>query len=96
MKAADRAAGSKMSILKDPFDLQRFVSAQNPVYDQVCTELRAGRKEGHWMWFVFPQLRGLGHSAMATKFGIASASCRETHTWIIWSSGRHCGSVPGW
>jgi uncharacterized protein (DUF1810 family) len=58
--------------MNDPFDLQRFVKAQNPVYEQVCPELRAGQKEGHWMWFVFPQLRGLGHSAMAIAFGIAS------------------------
>jgi uncharacterized protein (DUF1810 family) len=56
----------------DPFDLQRFVNAQDPVYDSVCAELRNGRKSGHWMWFIFPQLRGLGSSAMAEKFGIAS------------------------
>lgn len=51
--------------------LQRFVDAQNPVYARVCAELRAGCKESHWMWFVFPQLRGLGRSAMAMRFGIA-------------------------
>ncbi len=56
----------------DPFDLQRFVNAQNPVYQKVCAELRNGRKEGHWIWFIFPQLQGLGHSATATAFGIAS------------------------
>jgi len=59
------------SPLSDPFDLQRFVNAQNPVYEKVCEELRKGRKEGHWIWFIFPQLRGLGHSAMATAFGIS-------------------------
>ena len=48
------------------------MNAQNPVYQNVCAELRNGRKEGHWIWFIFPQLRGLGHSAMATKFGISS------------------------
>jgi uncharacterized protein (DUF1810 family) len=58
--------------MNDPFDLQRFVKAQNPVFEQVCSELRRGRKEGHWMWFVFPQLEGLGHSWMASKFGISS------------------------
>ena len=58
--------------MKDPFQLERFVLAQNHVYDQVCAELRNGRKEGHWMWFIFPQLRGIGHSAMAERFGIAS------------------------
>jgi uncharacterized protein (DUF1810 family) len=56
----------------DPFNLQRFVDAQNPVYDAVCAELRSGRKRGHWIWFVFPQLRGLGSSNMATVFGISS------------------------
>lgn len=56
----------------DPFDLQRFVDAQNPVYEEVCAELRSGRKRGHWIWFIFPQLRGLGHSALANAFGIAS------------------------
>jgi uncharacterized protein (DUF1810 family) len=58
--------------MNDPHNLQRFVDAQNPVYEQVCEELRSGAKEGHWMWFIFPQLRGLGHSQMATTFGISS------------------------
>ena len=58
--------------MSDPFDLQRFVEAQAPVFEQVCDELRAGRKRGHWMWFVFPQLRGLGRSAVAERYGIAS------------------------
>jgi uncharacterized protein (DUF1810 family) len=58
--------------MDDPYDLQRFVDAQNPVYDQVCAELRRGRKGSHWMWFVFPQLEGLGRSAMARRFGIGS------------------------
>ncbi len=53
-------------------DLQRFVDAQDPVYGQVCAELRQGRKTGHWMWFVFPQIRGLGHSPMADRYAIAS------------------------
>ena len=52
------------------FDLQRFVAAQDGVYHQVLAELRAGRKTSHWMWFIFPQLRGLGHSAMAVRYGI--------------------------
>src|SRR5512145_3167284 len=54
-------------------DLERFVEAQDPVYDAVRAELRAGRKASHWMWFVFPQLRGLGHSATARYYGLASA-----------------------
>ncbi|HUO30423.1 MAG TPA: DUF1810 domain-containing protein [Bryobacteraceae bacterium] len=56
----------------DPYNLQRFVAAQNPVYDQVRRELREGLKRGHWMWFIFPQVKGLGHSEMALIFGIAS------------------------
>jgi uncharacterized protein (DUF1810 family) len=56
----------------DPFDLNRFVQAQAPVYDSVVEELRGGRKRTHWMWFVFPQLRGLGGSPAAVRYGIAS------------------------
>lgn len=51
--------------------LERFVEAQAPVIDQVLAELEAGRKRTHWMWFVFPQLAGLGQSAMARHFAIA-------------------------
>jgi uncharacterized protein (DUF1810 family) len=56
----------------DPFDLARFLTAQAPVYAYVVAELRAGRKESHWMWFVFPQMRGLGFSPAAHRFGIGS------------------------
>jgi uncharacterized protein (DUF1810 family) len=59
-------------VTADPFDLARFVSAQTGVFDQAIAELRAGRKRSHWMWFVFPQLRGLGHSPTARHFGVAS------------------------
>lgn len=65
--------------MSDPHHLQRFVEAQNPVYEQVCTELRKGRKDSHWMWFIFPQLRGLGHSEMANKFGISSRQEAEKY-----------------
>jgi uncharacterized protein (DUF1810 family) len=58
--------------MNDPYNLQRFVDAQNPVYEEVCRELRAGDKTTHWMWFIFPQVRGLGHSATATHFSISS------------------------
>lgn len=61
-----------MASAADPFDLKRFVDAQAPVYRSVVDELRGGRKRGHWMWFVFPQLRGLGSSPMADHYGIAS------------------------
>lgn len=59
--------------MDDGFDLQRFVDAQAPVYDTVVAELRAGRKRSHWMWFIFPQLAGLGRSEMAQRYAIASA-----------------------
>ena len=58
--------------MTDPFDLERFVDAQSAVYTRVLAELRRGRKQSHWMWFIFPQLAGLGHSAMAQRFAIAS------------------------
>jgi len=51
-------------------DLQRFVDAQDPVWDDVLAELRAGRKRTHWMWFVFPQVAGLGRSATAQHFAL--------------------------
>lgn len=57
----------------DPFNLDRFVSAQSAVFDRALTEILNGRKETHWMWFIFPQLVGLGSSAMATRYGITSA-----------------------
>jgi uncharacterized protein (DUF1810 family) len=56
----------------DPFNLERFVEAQARVYDQVRRELTAGRKESHWMWFIFPQIPGLGQSAASIRFAIAS------------------------
>jgi uncharacterized protein (DUF1810 family) len=58
--------------VSDPYNLQRFVEAQDPVYERVCAELGGGRKTSHWMWFVFPQLRGLGQSRMAYTYGISS------------------------
>ncbi|MGF6609391.1 hypothetical protein OKW45_004313 [Paraburkholderia sp. WSM4175] len=53
--------------MDDPYDLQRFVDAQGPMHEQICDELRDGRKRSHWMWFVFPQIQGLGESAMAQR-----------------------------
>jgi uncharacterized protein (DUF1810 family) len=58
--------------MNDQYHLQRFVDAQQPVFENVCAELRAGHKRSHWMWFVFPQIKGLGHSALARKFAISS------------------------
>ena len=60
------------SAAADPFDLQRFVAAQQPLYAQVTAELGAGAKTSHWMWFVFPQLKALGRSSTAQHYGITS------------------------
>jgi uncharacterized protein (DUF1810 family) len=57
--------------LNDPYNLRRFVDAQDPLYDAVCRELSAGRKQSHWMWFVFPQILGLGRSEMARRYAIS-------------------------
>jgi uncharacterized protein (DUF1810 family) len=58
--------------MSDPYDLERFAAAQNPLYEQVLAELRAGHKKSHWMWFVFPQIAGLGASPMARRYAISS------------------------
>jgi len=58
--------------MDDPFDLQRFVDAQDRVYDGVLGELRAGAKRSHWIWFIFPQLSALGSSSTAKLFGVES------------------------
>jgi uncharacterized protein (DUF1810 family) len=70
--------------VSDPFRLRRFVEAQDTggVYDQALRELRGGRKRGHWMWFVFPQITGLGHSATAQLYaisGLPEADAYLTH-----------------
>jgi len=57
---------------QDPYQLQRFIDAQEPVQFRVRAELRAGRKRSHWMWFIFPQMRGLGRSETAQRYGIGS------------------------
>lgn len=59
--------------------LERFVEAQEPVIERVLGELRAGRKASHWMWFVFPQIRGLGHSPTAQRFAISSRAEAEAY-----------------
>jgi uncharacterized protein (DUF1810 family) len=56
----------------DPFQLERFVDAQQSVYESVLCELRAGRKRSHWMWFIFPQIAGLGQSAISARFALSS------------------------
>ena len=56
----------------DPFDLERFVHAQAPSYDRALAEIRSGRKRSHWMWYVFPQIAGLGFSATSQRYSIKS------------------------
>ena len=65
----------------DPFDLDRFLMAQAPTYDIALAELIGGRKLTHWMWFIFPQLRGLGRSSMAHRYGIGSVE--EAHAYLV-------------
>lgn len=67
--------------MDDRFDLERFVQAQAAVHEDVVDELRAGRKRSHWMWFVFPQLAGLGYSAMAQRYAIASVE--EARAYLV-------------
>ena len=68
-----------MTTSQDTHNLQRFVEAQDRVFEQVRAELRAGRKQGHWMWFIFPQVKGLGHSPTAIEYGIGSRSEAEAY-----------------
>jgi len=95
--------------MTDPYNLQRFVDAQAPVYSRVLAELRAGQKQSHWMWFVFPQLTGLGRSPIAQKFAIGSldeakaylehevlgSRLRECTRLVIAAAGRPLGEILG-
>ena len=63
----------------DPFDLERFVRAQAPDYDRVLSELRNGAKRSHWMWYIFPQIEGLGQSPMSHRYSIKSAAEAEAY-----------------
>jgi uncharacterized protein (DUF1810 family) len=65
--------------VNDPYHLQRFLDAQESVFHQVVIELREGRKQSHWMWFVFPQIAGLGHSEMANRYAITSMQEAEAY-----------------
>ena len=64
---------------EDPYHLERFVTAQRDVYPDVLAELRAGRKRSHWMWFIFPQLEGLGRSPTAVRYAIKSRAEAEAY-----------------
>ncbi len=94
----------------DPYDLQRFVEAQERVYGAVIGELRDGRKRSHWIWFVFPQLRGLGSSPTADRYGISSREeaaaylahdvlgprLRECTRFVAQIDGRSIEEIFGW
>lgn len=94
----------------DPFDLQRFVDAQDRVYDQVLSELLAGAKRSHWIWFIFPQLAALGSSSTAKRFGINSLAeaqaylahpvlgprLRECTRLVMALDGRSVDDIFGW
>ena len=95
--------------MDDPWNLQRFVDAQDAVMPAVRSELRGGRKRSHWMWFVFPQLAGLGFSPMAQRYAIASldearaylahavlgARLRECSALVLAVEGREIGEIFG-
>ncbi|AQT82812.1 calpastatin [Mycolicibacterium litorale] len=96
--------------MDDPFDLTRFLDAQDGVYGQVCSELRAGAKRTHWIWFIFPQLDALGSSSTAKHFGIRSlaearaylvhpvlgARLRECARLVTAIEGRSVEDIFGW
>ena len=65
--------------MSDAYNLPRFLAAHAPTYASVLAELRAGRKSSHWIWFIFPQIAGLGHSAMAQQFAITSLDEAKTY-----------------
>lgn len=60
--------------MDDPYNLARFVAAQDGIYDVALSEIRSGRKQSHWMWFVFPQIAGLGSSPMSARYAISSVN----------------------
>ncbi len=83
----------------DPFDLQRFVDAQDGIFAAALAELNAGAKQGHWMWFIFPQLAGLGQSPTAQYYGIASLDKARAflHHPLLGHRLRHCvAAILAW
>ena len=77
----------------DPYNLHRFLDAQAPAFDQVLAELRGGRKRSHWMWFIFPQIAGLGSSEMARLFAISGRAEAEAYL-ATPPSARACANAP--
>lgn len=88
-------AEGNLSAVSDPYNLQRFLDAQSEVYAEVRRELRDGRKRTHWMWFVFPQLRGLGRTATAEHFGISSVAEAQAylHHPVLGARLRECAGL---
>lgn len=96
--------------MNDPYNLERFVEAQRGAYEQACAELRGGRKTGHWMWFIFPQIAGLGMSAASQRYAIWSldeakaylahavlgARLREIGGIVLGVEGRTAEEIYGW
>lgn len=94
----------------DPFHLERFVQAQRGTYEEACAELRAGRKTGHWIWFIFPQIAGLGMSSMSRRYAIGSlreakaylahpllgARLREISNIVLHIEGSTAAQIFGW
>jgi len=81
--------------MDDSYDLQRFVTAQAEIYEDVCSELRAGQKTSHWMWFIFPQIQGLGRSGKSMKYAISSRLVECTRL-VILIAGRSITDIFGW
>lgn len=93
----------------DPFNLRRFIQAQEPIYTSVLSELRSGRKRTHWMWFIFPQIAGLGHSPTAKQYAIQGREeaqhylahpilgkrLLECSATVLQSTGRSAGEIFG-
>ena len=78
--------------MSDPYNLQRFLDVQKDVFETVCVELSAGRKRSHWMWFIFPQLKTLGHSPTAQFYGISGREEAQAylHHPLLGQRLRHC------
>ncbi len=70
VKVTGMIQGDSASVSNDPYDLNRFTSAQEGVYDRALAELRGGQKRSHWMWYIFPQIDGLGHSPSTRHYSI--------------------------
>ncbi|MCI3945278.1 calpastatin [Pseudomonas syringae] len=81
--------------MNDAYNLQRFVNAQQLVFQQVLTELEAGHKRSHWMWFVFPQIQGLGHSDMAQRYAISDLdeACAYLQHPLLGTRLEQCASI---